>query len=86
VSRRAGPNHYTLRDGGAARGLCGDRSPLGNLRRVPLGLVKAECEILVCFVPRDGYDVHALHLDCRTVLGRWFMWPQPTPSRGSYGT
>jgi hypothetical protein len=68
---RAGPNHYTLRDGGAVRGLCGDRNPLGNLRQVPLGVVKAEHEIIVCYVPRDGYNVHGLHLDCRTVLGPW---------------
>jgi hypothetical protein len=57
-----------LRDGGA---LCGDSKPLGNLCNVPLGFVKAEYEIIVCYVPRDGYNVHGLHVDCRTVLGPW---------------
>lgn len=68
---RAGPSHYTLKDGGAVCGLCGDRNPLGKLRQVPLGVIKAEYEILVCFVPRGGYNVHALHVDCKTALGPW---------------
>lgn len=38
---------------------------------MPLGVIKAEYEIIVCFVSRDGYNVHALHVDCKTVLAPW---------------
>lgn len=68
---RAGPNHYTLIDGGAQCGLCGERNPLGNLRKLPLETVTSEYEILLCYVPRNGYRAHGLHINCRTVLGPW---------------
>jgi hypothetical protein len=68
---RAGPNHYVLEGGGATCSLCGDKNPLGNLRRMPLESIRARFEIVLCFVPRDGVSCHALHVDCRTVLGPW---------------
>jgi hypothetical protein len=68
---RTGPNHYTLENGGATCGLCGDRNPMGNLRRMPLNVLQATYEIIVCFVPRDGINCHGLHVDCRRALGPW---------------
>jgi hypothetical protein len=73
---RAGPNHYTLKDGGAVCGMCGDKNPLANLRQLPLGQVTAEHEIIINFGPdthkkNGAIKVHALHLDCKTVLSHW---------------
>jgi hypothetical protein len=69
---RTGPNHYTLEGGGATCSLCGDRNPLGNLRRMPLDAIKATHEIVLCFGPSPRVDgavsVMALHLDCKTAL------------------
>ena len=72
---RTGPNHYALEGGGATCSLCGSRNPLGNLRRVPLGVIHDVFEIIVCFIPSRKHDesvsVMALHSDCKTVLGPW---------------
>lgn len=68
---RTGPNHHVLEDGGATCGLCGDPNPLGNLRRMPMEVLRATYEIILCFVPHDGINCHGLHLDCKTVLGPW---------------
>ena len=56
--------------------MCGDKNPLANLHKLPLGEVTSEHEIILCFGP-DTYKengtmmVHALHLDCKTVLSHW---------------
>jgi hypothetical protein len=72
---RAGPNHYTLKDGGAVCGMCGDKNPLANLHKLPIGEVTAEHEIVLNFGPdtrkNGAMKVHALHLDCKTVLSHW---------------
>jgi hypothetical protein len=72
---RGGPNHYTLKDGGAVCGMCGDKNPLANLHKLPIGEVTAEHEIILNFGPdtqKDGaMKVHALHLDCKTILSHW---------------
>ena len=47
------------------------KNPLANLRKLPLASVTATREILLCFVSRNGYNVHALHVDAKTVLGPW---------------
>jgi hypothetical protein len=65
-----GPNHFTLRDGGAVCGLCGTKNPLGSLRKMSLQEVTEPSEIVVAFT-RGGTIAHALHLDCKTVLGPW---------------
>jgi hypothetical protein len=31
-----GPNHITLKDGGAIREMCSEANPLANLKRMPL--------------------------------------------------
>jgi hypothetical protein len=49
---RTGPNHYVLENGGVTCGLCGDKNPLGNLKRMPLEEIRASYEIVLCFVPR----------------------------------
>jgi hypothetical protein len=67
---RMGPNHFTLMDGGAVCGLCATKNPLGNLRKMSIQEVTEPSEIIVCFT-RGGEIAHALHLDCKTVLGPW---------------
>jgi hypothetical protein len=67
---RVGPNHFTLNDGGAVCGLCGEKNPLGNLRRMSIQEVTEPSEIIVCFT-KSGMIAHALHVDCKTTLGTW---------------
>jgi hypothetical protein len=67
---RMGPNHFTLKDGGAICGLCECKNPLANLRKMSMQEVTEPSEIIVCFT-RSGEIAHALHLDCKTVLGPW---------------
>jgi hypothetical protein len=45
VRRTDRADHHVLEGGGATCGLCGDRNPLGNLRRMPLEVLKAAYEI-----------------------------------------
>jgi hypothetical protein len=67
---RMGPNHFTLKDGGAVCSLCGTKNPLGNLQKMSIQEVTTPSEILVCFT-RNGTAAHALHIDCKTALGPW---------------
>lgn len=67
---RTGPNHFTLKDGGALCSLCGSMNPLGNLRKMSIVEVNTPAEIIVCFT-RSGKAAHALHIDCKTTLGPW---------------
>lgn len=64
-----GPNHFTLKDGGAVCSLCEAKNPLGNLRKMALQEVNTASTIIVCFT-QSGTGAHALHTDCKTVLGR----------------
>lgn len=68
-----GPNHFTLKDGGAICSLCGEKNPLGNLRRMSIQEVTAPSEIIVCFT-KSGTIAHALHVDCKTALGPWIKF------------
>ena len=68
-----GPNHFTLKDGGALCGLCQTKNPLGNLRKMSIQEVTEPSEILVCFT-QGGTAAHALHIDCKTVLGPWIKF------------
>ena len=70
---RMGPNHFTLKDGGAVCGLCQTKNPLGNLRKMSIQEVTEPSEILVCFT-QGGTAAHALHIDCKTVLGPWIKF------------
>jgi hypothetical protein len=54
-----GPNHFTLNDGGAVCGQCGEKNPLGNLRRMSIQEVTEPSEIIVCFT-KIGTIAHAL--------------------------
>jgi hypothetical protein len=47
-----GPTHITLRDGGAVRGICEPKNPLGNLRKLSIQEVTTPAEIIVCFTQR----------------------------------
>jgi len=67
---RMGPNHFTLSDGGAVCGLCQAKNPLGNRQKMSIQEVTEPSEIIVCFT-RGGTIAHALHIDCKTVLGPW---------------
>ena len=67
---RTGPNHYELRDSGAVCSVCGERNPLAFLKKLSIREVNATYEIIVCFT-RNGTAAHALHIDCKTVLGTW---------------
>jgi hypothetical protein len=51
---RTGPNHHVLEGGGATCSLCGDRNPLGNMRRISVGELRAVHEIVLCFGPSPG--------------------------------
>ncbi|HTF66643.1 MAG TPA: hypothetical protein VK638_28565 [Edaphobacter sp.] len=70
---RMGPNHFTLKDGGAVCGLCEAKNPLGNLRKMSIQEVTEPSEIIVCFA-RGGVAAHALHIDCKTALGPWITF------------
>lgn len=65
-----GPNHFTLKDGGAVCSLCGSQNPLANLCKMSIQEVTTPSEIIVCFT-QSGTAAHALHVDCKTVLGPW---------------
>ncbi len=65
---RTGPNHFTLRDGGAVCSLCGSMNPLGNLRKMSIQRVTEPCEIIVCFT-QSGTAAHVLPIHCKTTLG-----------------
>lgn len=54
-------------------GLCESKNPLGNLRKLSLLEVNEPSEIIVCFA-RNGKVAHALHIDCKTVLGPWISF------------
>jgi hypothetical protein len=71
--RRTGPNHFTLKDGGAVCSLCGEMNPLGNRRKMSMQEVTEASEIIVCFT-RNGKAAHALHVDCKTALGPWIKF------------
>jgi recombinational DNA repair protein (RecF pathway) len=42
---RMGPNHFTLKDGGAVCGLCQTKNPLGNLQKMSIQEVTEPSEI-----------------------------------------
>lgn len=70
-----GPNHFTLKDGGAVCGLCQAKNPLGNLRK--LSIQEARPRQRSSSASRNpGQASHALHLDCKTVLGPWITLRQ----------
>jgi hypothetical protein len=62
--------HSLLKDGGAVCGLCEAKNPLGNLQKMSIQDVTEPSEVIVCFT-RSGEVAHALHVDCRTILGPW---------------
>jgi hypothetical protein len=68
-----GPNHFTLKNGGAVCSLCGEKNSLGNLRKMSIQEVTEASEIIVCFT-RSGKIAHALHVDCKTALGPWITF------------
>jgi hypothetical protein len=70
---RMGPNHFTLKDGGALCGLCETKNPLGNLQKMSIQEVTEPSEVIVCFT-RGGMIAHALHIDAKTVLGPWIKF------------
>jgi hypothetical protein len=70
---RMGPNHFTLSDGGAVCGFCHSKNPLGNLRKLSVQEVTTRAEIIICFT-QSGKGAHALHVDCKTVLGPWITF------------
>jgi hypothetical protein len=49
---------------------CGTKNPLGNLRKMALQEVNTASMIFVCYT-QAGTAAHALHIDCKTVLGPW---------------
>jgi hypothetical protein len=47
---------------------CGEQNPRSRRRMVPRAWLQPR-DIHVNFLPRDGYSVQAMDLDCRTMLG-----------------
>ena len=38
---------------------------------MPLQAIQSLYKVILCFVPRDGINVHGLAIDAKTVLGPW---------------
>jgi hypothetical protein len=53
---------------------------------MPLDVLSATYNIVLCFVPRDGVSCDALHVDCRTVLGPWVHVGNDETMSGCCGT
>jgi hypothetical protein len=47
---------------------CGEQNPKARRRMMPRAWFQPR-DIHVNFIPRDGYSVKAMDLDCRTMLG-----------------
>jgi hypothetical protein len=77
-----GPNHFQLKDGGAVCSLCQAKNPLANLRRMSIQEVSTPSEIIVCFT-QGGTAAHALHIDCKTALGRWITFASADARKGN---
>jgi hypothetical protein len=70
---RMGPNHFTLKDGGAVCGLCEAKNPLGNLKKMSIQEVTEPSEIILCFT-RSGKAAQALNVNYKTNLGPWIAF------------
>jgi hypothetical protein len=70
---RMGPNHITLRDGGAVCNACGRANPLGNMRKLTMLDLTEPREIWVPWT-QSGTAAHALSTDGRTALGPWISF------------
>jgi hypothetical protein len=68
-----GPNHITLRDGGATCGVCGKPNPLANMRRMTM-LDLTEPRLIGVPWTRSGTAAHALSTDGKTALGPWITF------------
>src|ERR1700747_1102606 len=53
--------------------LCGEKNQIGNLQKMSIQELTEPSEILVCFT-QGGTAAHALHIDCKTVLGPWIRF------------
>ncbi|HTF70362.1 MAG TPA: hypothetical protein VK638_47565 [Edaphobacter sp.] len=73
---RIGPNHFTLKDGGAICGLCQAKNPLGNLRKLSMLDLTEPHEIWVPWT-HSGTAAHALSSDGKTALGPWITFSSP---------
>jgi hypothetical protein len=65
-----GPNHITLKDGGAVCSACGKVSPLANMRKMTM-LDLTEPRLIWIPWTRSGTAAHGLGPDGKTVLGPW---------------
>ncbi len=75
-----GPNHHTLKDGGAVCDLCGRANPLGDTRKISMFDMTEPREIWVPWTD-SGTAAHALSSDGKTPLG-----PQITFSSRRHST
>jgi hypothetical protein len=64
---------FELRDMRAYCSLCRSANPLANLRKMSIQEVTTPSEIIVGFM-RSGTIAHALHVDCKAVLGPWITF------------
>jgi hypothetical protein len=71
---RMGLKHFGLKDGGAVCSLCGTKNPLGNLQKMSIQEVTEPLSDPGVFHAGRGTAAHALHYDCRTVLGPWIKF------------
>lgn len=70
---RMGPNHFTLKDGGAVCNACGKPNPLANMRKMSMLDLTEPREIWVPWT-MSGTAAHGLAKDGRTVLGPWITF------------
>jgi hypothetical protein len=59
---------------------CGEQNLPGWRRMVPCAWLQPR-EIYVTFIPRNGYSVQAMDLDCRTILGPYVPRQSPETLR-----
>ena len=68
-----GPNHITLKDGGAICGACGKPNPLANMRKMTM-LDLSEPRLIWVPWTMSGTAAHGLAPDGKTALGPWIRF------------
>jgi hypothetical protein len=71
-----GPNHITMKDGGAICNACNKANPLANLRKMSMLELTEPRSIWVPWT-MSGKAAHALSTDGKTALGPWITFSSP---------
>jgi hypothetical protein len=68
-----GPNHITLKDGGAICGARGKANPLANMKKMTMLELTEPRRIWIPWT-MSGIAAHGLAIDGKTVLGPWITF------------